>query len=477
VGALQKLIGILARDTFKPVPISMKRISDNHRISSNYSRFVQPVKNAHQSRVEAAGKYHNIEYPPYPFRSWIPMINTDTDILDSIGFLNDASVGQGYYVTAEDQRIVDYITDFLEEIKADEIALNQGFENLAFGNSFWLEDPNSDSYYSWLQLGTIQYAFLGNTSNPVYYRSTYQEIPTQNLCHLTWRKSNASVFGYGLTYPLIIEQPYQTYNNDGTPQILVRPPITEMKKQIQHDALIRHHKTIGKTIYSVPDLDNSDKLDDLADKLNTPYTGVDHVVNYEVTAQELGANRRIMDADVKTMIDEEYIKASGNPETKLITAQGYTEASALASIKAASIRLQAFERYMSKTWQEVFIKKWYEKNPLADANGVPMPWKYAKVKMPWGSETHGEVDFASFVSLVSAAQSSGYRILTEKEIRNNLRNFDFELDADEQLGDLPTPPLSPEQEKNLEYTAEKIKLLHKLNKQAQIRLTRHEQQF
>jgi len=469
---LKKLLNVLAYNkTTPPMPY---KLPPRNRGTSNYERFVGGIKNQYQVRIEAAGKRTIYEYPPLPFRYMISAVEMDTDILDSIGFLTDASVGQGYYITADNQEIVDKVMDFMKEIKASEMTLNQGFETLTYGTSLWTLDPVKKNFFDWFQLGAIYCAYQPDGNNPEHYRTQLGNIPADEAVHFSWRRSNSRTFGLGLAYPLLIEAPYQTYKNDGTPELLVRPPITEMKKQMQHDALIRHHKSIGKSIISIPDVENQDKVTDLSDKLNTPYTGVDHLVNYKVETHELGANRRIMEADVKTMLDEEYIKASGNPETKLITAQGYTEASALAAIKAASIRLASFERYMSVMWQENMLKMWYEHDPYFDANNVPIPWKYAKIEVKWGSEAVGEVDFNSFVSLIQLTQSSGFRVLTEKEIRQNLRKFDLELDADETIGILSTPPQpsneSEAQKHQLELWKKQITLTEKTSKLLDMKL-------
>lgn len=89
---------------------------------------------------------------------------------------------------------------------------------------------------------------------------------------------------------------------------------------------------------------------------------------------------------------------------------------------------------MSRIWEQLFIRPWYERDPELDANGVPIRWADAKIQIKWGSEERGEIDFNSFVTLIQLMQTSGYRLLTEKEIRKNLRKWDLELDSDETVG-------------------------------------------
>lgn len=466
---LQKLINLLAFNRTRPGPIMQPL---GRPSSSAYSMFLKSKLDEVQRRVRIAGTIDYWESPPMPFSSMISRVELDTDMLDSFGFLVDASVGQGYVITAEDQGIVDHVIEnFMEPVMADEITLVQAFEDLTYGSSFWLKTPETGNFLTWYKLGAILAARLNEqTFQPQYFMTTaYENIIADNLIHLTWRRSNARAFGLGLAYPLLEEVPYNTYKNDGTPETLVRPAITEMKKQMQHDALIRNHKFTGRVIISAQ-VDDNTKLKDFAEELNSPYTGIDHLVNYPVEVKESNMGRRIMENDVKNMIDEEYIKASGNPETKLITAQGYTEASALAAIKAASIRLASFERYMSKMWQSNIIRMWYDTDPYIDANGVPVPWKIAKIKIEWGKEDHGVMDAASFVQLISnigVLQSQGVKILTSKEIRKNLRRFQLELDADETIidetvVDAENPMSGQELEKLAEQVANIENKTHKL---------------
>jgi|SRR5579884_954258 len=386
--------------------------------------------------------------PKYSFAQMLYAYENDAEIAFGLDWATAVTVGVGYHFTAGIQNtgIVDYITQFAENINLDEIALVAGREALGYGNSLWTYKEESLQEKSFDRIEPMPLTSLkriwwngpgiNNTVGFYEFRgyTIVRMIPAE-LIHFRWRISNAQPFGLGLLAPIISKTQY-TYTRNGQDETRQRMSLFDIKNSFMDTFHKIAKRYVPRNVYNAKAA-TPKQASDMQAKVDNLLDEQDMVMSGETNVFELGRNTRAIDLEsFDKLAKNEIIKALATPVSKLYEDGSLTEASSNVAKETALMHFGAFQRLMSRDFMLQIFKPWYMANPYTDANGVAIPWKEAKLVLHWGMAEKPKMEAATFVDLLKARPSA----FSDQEVRNYASQGGVELMPDtwtaEQL--LPT---------------------------------------
>lgn len=385
--------------------------------------------------------------PKIPYSLMIDAYETDSEIMFGLDWITSVSVGIGHYFTAVNSRVEEYVNKFAEDINLDSILTNSGRETLGYGDSIWRYKDISSDYNNFdlleqMPLSSLKRIWWDNKTGEIsHYElrgNTTLNLQPAEIIHFKWRTSNASPFGLGLLAPIVKRVAYTIYKNN-KPEIRYRMSILDIKRSIQdsvHKAIKRY---VPRNLYELTDATKPQR-EDAEKSLAELDDEQDFVVDGTAKVTEMGAKARVIDLDsFEQLYTNEIIKAIGTPVSRLYEKGALTEASSKTAKEVAMMNLAAYQRHRKREIERLIIRPWYMLNPVHDANGVVIPYKFASIRLNWGAMEKPELDkevITAFVNLLTARPS----LMDDEEIRDNLKDWNIKLKSPEQKAVEPKQP-------------------------------------
>jgi hypothetical protein len=411
---MRSILEVLHLKKTSPIIQPVRNVSPNNSISmTDYNSFFE-VHNVERPLTDLS----TYSQPKTSFSKLVEIYETVVDVSFGIDFLTEAIVGPGFYFSAANENLRDYLSDYGEEFKLDAFNTIVAHEKLAYGNSVF-QKQGAD--LKWMPISSLKKIYWDG-NQPMGYEflgREYLTLPTSEIVHFTFRRSNASPFGLGLLHQLAVERDYSV-TVDGDKKTRTLPSIVDIDAQALDDLRKILHRYIGRTIYKFPGASKAN-IDSNKATLKTLEPEEDFVVN-QGEAQELGTTARRYDVDAyMEVVGSLIIKGIQNPVGRLFATPGFTYASVDAILEAAERKIIMFQRDLKRDIENHILKDWYTLNPWINANGVPIPWREAHIRLNWGVPDLPEIDPAIVLQAVEK------QIMRLDEARENLKNMGYKV--------------------------------------------------
>ncbi|MCS4537579.1 MAG: hypothetical protein HYY67_01795 [Thaumarchaeota archaeon] len=363
--------------------------------------------------------------PKIPLSKMVEAYETVVSISFGIDFLTEAIVGPGFYVSASNENIKDYISSYVEEIRLDSFNAIVTQEKLAYGNSIFEKGDGFD--LKWLPISTLRKIYWDANKEPRSYEflgaAGYRQINASDLIHFTFRRSNASPFGLGLIHQLLVERTYNVKEN-GELKTKKMPSIVDIDSQAIDDIRKILHRYLRRTIYNFPGA-SSDVINQNKSTLKVLNPEEDFV-GTNAQAQEIGGQRSYDIDGYIDVVQSLIIQGIQNPVGRLFSTPGFTYASVDAILEAAERKIMMFQRDLKRDVENLLLRPWYSAHPWINANGVPVPWSEARVRVNWGIPEVPELD-PMVVLQAASTIISGQPLMRIDEARENLKNLGYKV--------------------------------------------------
>ena len=351
--------------------------------------------------------------------------------------LVDVSVGMGFHTSyntknEEYARAKIVVDDFCENVGMDNINSEMARDIWICGNGiFWEKTPKKLDDLTRVPIASITKLRVDPNGKVLEleqkFGDNYPEIvkgsDVKNLKHIAFNRVDNGLFGRGLLEPYVRRGYGYKYKEGDQWKTAYRPSLGEINEEVEDMMRVAIIRYAPKYVFEMGGF-SSDDAEALNTKLNTMSWADDLTVWYkgDASKQKFTANRLStdprsrLDPFIDHFVDKELI-ATQTPAVKLISEEGFTEASSRTAMQIEIRKVAAFQRFFKRIEErEIFVpvimsELGWTRKKATDAN----------VRLNWGPLDKPQV---SPEFLISALQFGG---ITIKEFRKNIAGMGVEL--------------------------------------------------
>ena len=358
------------------------------------------------------------ETPEVPLSDILKLYEKDPACKASVDLLAAATVGMGFYTTAEDEEAKRVIDGFNEEVNLDALLNDMARVLIACGNDFWLKiTPENMKELKRLNIDAIdkiEHSFYSEENLKIPskiegYKLTQkyggETLKPEALIHWKINCTGTSGFGVGILQVLL-----QTLILNGNR----RPSYAWMKAKIERIMPKIFEKYAGPDVLALLEKANNETIQKFESVIkNRPEEGVWLFYNGKGDIKPIMLDPRArFEYYIEHIINQFYLGCE-TPLPRLFSTPGFTEASANAALNLQDILTKPIQRYIKRQVEKDIFNAVLTQSGFNPAE--------AKVRLNWGSPETPEVVMAD---LIKAAELG---LIRPEEFRKNAAKFGWEL--------------------------------------------------
>jgi hypothetical protein len=358
------------------------------------------------------------ETPEVPLSDILKLYEKDPACKASVDLLAAATVGMGFYTTAEDEEAKRVIDSFNEEVNLDALLNDMARVLIACGNDFWLKiTPENMKELKRLNIDAIdkiEHSFYSEENLKIPskiegYKLTQkyggETLKPEALIHWKINCTGTSGFGVGILQVLL-----QTLILNGNR----RPSYAWMKAKIERIMPKIFEKYAGPDVLALLEKANNETIQKFESVIkNRPEEGVWLFYNGKGDIKPIMLDPRArFEYYIEHIINQFYLGCE-TPLPRLFSTPGFTEASANAALNLQDILTKPIQRYIKRQVEKDIFNAVLTQSGFNPAE--------AKVRLNWGSPETPEVVMAD---LIKAAELG---LIRPEEFRKNAAKFGWEL--------------------------------------------------
>jgi hypothetical protein len=358
------------------------------------------------------------ETPEVPLSDILKLYEKDPACKASVDLLAAATVGMGFYTTAEDEEAKRVIDGFNEEVNLDALLNDMARVLIACGNDFWLKiTPENMKELKRLNIDAIdkiEHSFYSEENLKIPskiegYKLTQKygggTLKPEAIIHWKINCTGTSGFGVGILQVLL-----QTLILNGNR----RPSYAWMKAKIERIMPKIFEKYAGPDVLALLEKANNETIQKFESVIkNRPEEGVWLFYNGKGDIKPIMLDPRArFEYYIEHIINQFYLGCE-TPLPRLFSTPGFTEASANAALNLQDILTKPIQRYIKRQVEKDIFNAVLTQSGFNPAE--------AKVRLNWGSPETPEVVMAD---LIKAAELG---LIRPEEFRKNAAKFGWEL--------------------------------------------------
>ena len=378
----------------------------------------QPVWGPEISTVGAYSREgytsRTFDKPVIPLRLQADALQVDEDVQLAINHLASQVAGGEHYIKAKTDGLVDWFTDFTDDLSFDTFDTILIKELLWFGNSVWkprmgIENVNSLEDLMHIPISSFVRIWWDRQRIPYKYEfrgAEYQGYHNPDeIIHFKWNPINASVFGTGfgisMTSPRFFTQP----TSSGEQEYRL-PPLLERKYATQFNMQVAEQRYITRNVWSVKSGSEDDRRN-LQSQVEDLAIGQDVVSGTEVDVNELGSQAKNFNSEQFTDITMGPImKALNDFRAKEAGSSQHSYANAETSRLLDQIGLASFPIAVKEQLAEKLFKPWYATHPYYCQEYmmglIPYPWKETNFMLEFGEQEKTDLPTEDMIKLLDS---------------------------------------------------------------------------
>ena len=351
--------------------------------------------------------------------------------------LTAVSVGMGFHTTYdtsfkdnEEAKIA--VDNFCEDVGLDQFNSETVKDLWITGNAiFWKKTPAKLEDLVRIPIGSITKLQADKGGNIIKLEQKFEGDPgtiidksdIASLHHIAWNRADTGIIGRGLLEPFVRGGYGYKYREGKDWKIAYRPSLAEINEEVEdmmRTAIIRY---APKYIFELGGFNPEDAAA-MDIKLNTSSWMDDLTVWYkgDVSKQKFAANRLStdprsrLDPFIEHFVDKELVSTQ-TPSVKLISKEGFTEASSRTAEQIEIRNVAPFQRFFKRMEErEIFIPVIMSKLNWSREKAMK-----AKVRLNWGPLDKPEVTIPYLTELKK------FGIISALEARKNISGMGVEL--------------------------------------------------
>ena len=358
------------------------------------------------------------ETPEVPLSDILKLYEKDPTCKASVDLLAAATVGMGFYTTAEDEETKRVIDSFNEEVNLDALLNDMARVLIACGNDFWLKiTPENLKELKRLNIDAIdkiEHSFYSEESLKIPskiegYKLTQKygggALKPESIIHWKINCTGTSGFGVGILQVLL-----QTLILNGNR----RPSYAWMKAKIERIMPKIFEKYAGPDVLALLEKANNETIQKFESVIkNRPEEGAWLFYSGKGDIKPIMLDPRArFEYYIEHIINQFYLGCE-TPLPRLFSTPGFTEASANAALNLQDMLTKPIQRYIKRQVERDIFNAVLTQSGFNPAE--------AKVRLNWGSPETPEVVMAD---LIKAAELG---LIRPEEFRKNATKFGWEL--------------------------------------------------
>lgn len=381
------------------------------------------------------------------YEEMIDVLLAEGRVRCAIEELATTSVGAGFYLTCAEghEEAMQRVEYFLADVDMDGINLLATQDLWAVGNTvLWKQTSEKFEDLLRIPINTITHIKsdrMGKVSEitqtlPGDAPFKVTDDALGDLVRWTWNPIDTGLVGRGLLESYVRQGRGYKWKDASTNtwKIAYRPSLAEIIEETEDMMRTAITRYSPRFLMDLAGFDDTE-AGRLKDRMNESSWMDDIVFWYsqgkdkEFTPHRLTTDPRSrLDPFIEHFRNKELITMQ-TPSVKLISEEGFTEASANAAVEIELRRVAGFQRQLKRKIERDIIRAVLIQ-PKADSEyGMdygPKQIKAAKIRLNWGEETKPKVTFEALNAAYQAG-SDGERGITREEYRKNLAKFGIEL--------------------------------------------------
>ena len=366
----------------------------------------------------------------------------------AIDELADISVGAGFYLTGDDERVVGMVGDFMEDIDMDVHNMMIAKELWAVGGCLsWVRTPSEFADLLRIPMNTITHLDATPKGELTLLKQRKIGLGTKNVTRGTmselrywaWNPIDTGVLGRGLMEAFVRRGAGYYYKDASSDswKMARRPSLAEINEEVEDLMRVAITKYSPKFLIDLANFSEGEATN-IKTQLGKVTWADDVVVwhkggeNKKLTPHRLSTDpRNRLDAFIKHFTDKELITME-TPSVKLISETGFTEASANTAERIELRKVTAFQRYLKRKIERDVIKLFLV-NGKHDGETLgfgPTQLKALNIRLNWGEETKPTLEFHDLINIF---ENNGISV---EELRKNISKFGVEIDPATDLAEL-----------------------------------------
>lgn len=358
------------------------------------------------------------ETPEVPLSDILKLYEKDPACKASVDLLAAATVGMGFYTTAEDEEAKRVIDSFNEEVNLDALLNDMARVLIACGNDFWLKiTPENLKELKRLNIDAIdkiEHSFYSEENLKIPskiegYKLTQkyggETLKPESIIHWKINCTGTSGFGVGILQVLL-----QTLILNGNR----RPSYAWMKAKIERIMPKIFEKYAGPDVLALLEKANNETIQKFESVIkNRPEEGAWLFYSGKGDIKPVMLDPRArFEYYIEHIINQFYLGCE-TPLPRLFSTPGFTEASANAALNLQDMLTKPIQRYIKRQVERDIFNAVLTQSGFNPAE--------AKVRLNWGSPETPEVVMAD---LIKAAELG---LIRPEEFRKNATKFGWEL--------------------------------------------------
>ena len=366
------------------------------------------------------------EYQVESIKDAIDAYIHDADIYNAVNFICNAALSDGFYTTGNEDykngKALDLVNIFNETIKWGDGRSEKRLapllriitHELVYGGNTFIEmlKPNKLEMLNQVQLSSI-YKIYRNTEGNVnkiqqLIGGSFNDLDPNSIIHISWLQIDREPFGRGLIQPLIAPR------LDIAGRTLPSP--YKVKASLEFDIFrMIHRRGVPRSVFSFPEA-GDELIQNYSRELKDPDVDTSFATNTPVTiASEQGGPAQGL-TNLIHWLSDRYQLGLQTPINALITASGFTEASARVAKELGQLVVQDLQLRLKYAIEDELYDR------ILTQNGFDP--KLANIEFHWGKSSDYEYNVNDVLNTFDR------NLLSISEGRSMLRKIGMELDDD-----------------------------------------------
>ncbi len=366
------------------------------------------------------------EFQVENIRDAIEAYTHDTDIYNAVNFICNSALSQGFYITGskdyKNGKALDLVNEFNNTIRWGNRRSEKRLapllriitHELVYGGNTFIEmlTPQKLEMLNQVQLSSI-YKIFRNPQGDInriqqLIGGRFNDLDPDTIIHIPWLQIDREPFGRGLIQPLIAPR-----TDIKGRQI---PPFFKIKASLEYDIYrMIHRRGVPRSVFSFPEA-GDELINAYSKELQDPDVDASFATNTPVQiASEHGGPAQGIQQLIHWLGDRYHVGLQ-TPINALITASGFTEASARTAQELGELVVQDLQMRLKYAIEDELYGRL-----LAQSNFDPVQ---AKIEFHWGKETDYEYNLNDGLGLFDR------NAMSVEELRRMARKIGIELDDD-----------------------------------------------
>ncbi len=366
------------------------------------------------------------EYQVENIRDAIDAYLHDTDIYNAVNFICNSALSDGFYVTGDEKyksgKAIDVVKEFNDTIRWGDGRSEKRLapllrivtHELVYGGNTFIEmlTPDKLEMLNQVQLSSIYRIFRSPQGSVNRIQQLiggrFNDLDPQNIIHVSWLQIDREPFGRGLIQPLI------------APRMDIKgrqvPPFYKIKASLEYDLYrMVHRRGVPRSVFSFPEA-GDELVQAYSKELQDPDVDASFATNTKIEiASEVGGPAQGVPAIINWLSDRYHVGLQ-TPINALITASGFTQASAIVAQELGELVVEDLQLRLKYAIEDDLYDR------ILIQNGFDP--KLAKIEFHWGASNDYEYNINDI------HMSFDRNLLSVIEARQMLRKVGLELDDD-----------------------------------------------